>query len=125
METEKIPMGQKQLQRWHLIKLVEGRKMTLREAGEKIGYPTGMRRWEGAWVWKSEEKGIGGEDWDSLLFEPRDRDPDGRISKETGSKHFGYCNGNKEKKLRMAKNVKIVKYVPSLRFRKALQAYLP
>jgi hypothetical protein len=33
METEKIPMGQKQLQRWHLIKMVEGRKITLREAG--------------------------------------------------------------------------------------------
>jgi transposase len=37
METEKILMGQKQLQRWHLIKMVEGRKMTLREAGEKMG----------------------------------------------------------------------------------------
>jgi transposase len=36
METEKIPMGQKQLQRWHLIKMVEGRKITLREAGEKM-----------------------------------------------------------------------------------------
>ena len=30
-------MGQRQLQRWHLIKMVEGRKMTLREAGEKMG----------------------------------------------------------------------------------------
>jgi transposase len=30
-------MGQKQLQRWHLIKMVEGRKITLREAGEKMG----------------------------------------------------------------------------------------
>ena len=30
-------MGQKQLQRWHLIKMVEGRKLTLREAGEKVG----------------------------------------------------------------------------------------
>jgi len=29
-------MGQKQLQRWHLIKMVEGRKITLREAGEKM-----------------------------------------------------------------------------------------
>ena len=37
METEKILMGQKQLQRWHLIKMVEGRKITLREAGEKMG----------------------------------------------------------------------------------------
>lgn len=36
METEKILMGQKQLQRWHLIKMVEGRKITLREAGEKM-----------------------------------------------------------------------------------------
>jgi transposase len=37
METENILMGQKQLQRWHLIKMVEGRKITLREAGEKMG----------------------------------------------------------------------------------------
>jgi len=29
-------MGQKQLQRWHLIKMVEGRRITLREAGEKM-----------------------------------------------------------------------------------------
>lgn len=29
-------MGQKQLQSWHLIKMVEGRKITLREAGEKM-----------------------------------------------------------------------------------------
>lgn len=36
METEKEFMGQKQLQRWHLIKMVEGRKITLREAGEKM-----------------------------------------------------------------------------------------
>jgi hypothetical protein len=36
METEKILVGQKQLQRWHLIKMVEGRKITLREAGEKM-----------------------------------------------------------------------------------------
>jgi transposase len=37
METENILMGQRQLQRWHLIKMVEGRKITLREAGEKMG----------------------------------------------------------------------------------------
>ncbi len=30
-------MGQKQLQRWHLMKMVELGKITLREAGEKIG----------------------------------------------------------------------------------------
>jgi hypothetical protein len=36
METEKMLMGQKQLQSWHLIKMVEGRKITLREAGEKM-----------------------------------------------------------------------------------------
>jgi hypothetical protein len=28
METENILMGQKQLQRWHLNKMVEGRKIT-------------------------------------------------------------------------------------------------
>ncbi|MDP2969848.1 MAG: hypothetical protein Q8P64_11680 [Deltaproteobacteria bacterium] len=37
METEKILMGQKQLQRWHLMKMVEVGKITLNEAGEKIG----------------------------------------------------------------------------------------
>jgi len=30
-------MGQKQLQRWHLMKMVEVGKITLREAGERIG----------------------------------------------------------------------------------------
>jgi transposase len=37
MKTEKILMGQKQVQRWHLIKMVEVGKITLKEAGEKIG----------------------------------------------------------------------------------------
>ena len=37
METEKILMGQKQLQRWHLMKMVEVGKITLREARERIG----------------------------------------------------------------------------------------
>jgi transposase len=37
METEKILMGQKQLQRWHLMKMVEIGKITLKEAREKIG----------------------------------------------------------------------------------------
>jgi transposase len=30
-------MGQKELKRWHLMKMVEAEKITLREAGEKIG----------------------------------------------------------------------------------------
>jgi len=30
-------MGRKELKRWHLMKMVEGGKITLREAGEKIG----------------------------------------------------------------------------------------
>jgi len=37
METEKILMGQKQLQRWHLMKMVEVGKITLKEAAERIG----------------------------------------------------------------------------------------
>jgi transposase len=37
METEKILMGQKQLQRWHLMKMAELGKITLKEAGERIG----------------------------------------------------------------------------------------
>ena len=30
-------MGQKELKRWYLMELVKGGKITLREAGEKIG----------------------------------------------------------------------------------------
>ncbi len=37
MEQEKILMGQKQLERWHLMKMVEVGKITLKEAGERIG----------------------------------------------------------------------------------------
>ena len=37
MEQEKILMGQRELKRWHLIELVKAGKITLREAGEKIG----------------------------------------------------------------------------------------
>ncbi len=37
METEKILMGQKQLQGWHLMKMVEIGKITLKEASERIG----------------------------------------------------------------------------------------
>jgi transposase len=37
MKEEKILMGQKQLQRWHLMKMVEVGKITLKEAGERIG----------------------------------------------------------------------------------------
>ncbi len=36
-EQEKILMGQRQLKRWHLMKMVEVGKITLREAGERIG----------------------------------------------------------------------------------------
>ena len=37
METEKILMGQRQLQRWHVMKMVEVGKITLKETSEKIG----------------------------------------------------------------------------------------
>jgi hypothetical protein len=37
METENILMGQKQLQRWHLRKMVGEGKITWREARERIG----------------------------------------------------------------------------------------
>jgi len=37
MEGEKLLLSQRQLQRWHLIKMVEVGKITLKEAGEKIG----------------------------------------------------------------------------------------
>jgi transposase len=37
MEQETILMGQKQLQRWHLMKMVEVGKITLKEASERIG----------------------------------------------------------------------------------------
>ncbi len=35
-EKEKILMGQKKLQRWHLMKMVQVGKITLREASKKI-----------------------------------------------------------------------------------------
>jgi hypothetical protein len=37
MKQEKILMGQKQLQRWHLMKMAEVGKITLREVSERIG----------------------------------------------------------------------------------------
>jgi transposase len=37
MEWEKIEMGQKQWQRWQVMRMVEEGKITLKEAGEKIG----------------------------------------------------------------------------------------
>jgi transposase len=37
MEQEKILMGQRQLQRWHVMKMVEVGKITLKEGSEKIG----------------------------------------------------------------------------------------
>jgi len=37
MEGEKILLSQRQLQRWHLMKMVEVGKITLKEAGGKIG----------------------------------------------------------------------------------------
>jgi hypothetical protein len=37
MEGGKILLSQGQLQRWHLMKMVEVGKITLKEAGEKIG----------------------------------------------------------------------------------------
>jgi hypothetical protein len=36
MEREKIALSQRLLQRWHLMKMVEGGKITLKEEGEKI-----------------------------------------------------------------------------------------
>jgi transposase len=37
MEQEKILMGQRELKRWHLMEMVKVGKITLREAGERIG----------------------------------------------------------------------------------------
>jgi hypothetical protein len=37
MEKEKILMGQRELKRWHLMEMVKVGKITLREAGERIG----------------------------------------------------------------------------------------
>ena len=37
MDRDKIVMSQRQLQRWHVMGLVEAGKITLKEAGEKIG----------------------------------------------------------------------------------------
>jgi hypothetical protein len=37
MEQEKVLMGQKQLQKWHLVKMVEVGMITLKEVSEKMG----------------------------------------------------------------------------------------
>src|SRR5512139_3974598 len=37
MDRDRIVMSQRQLQRWHVMGLVEAGKITLKEAGEKIG----------------------------------------------------------------------------------------
>ncbi len=37
MRQEKLPMGQRELRRWHLMELAKAGKITLREAGEKMG----------------------------------------------------------------------------------------
>ena len=37
MKGEKLLLSQRQLQRWDLMKMVEAGKITLKEAGEKIG----------------------------------------------------------------------------------------
>ena len=37
MKGEKILLSQRQLQRWHLMKMVEVGKIAMRGAGEKIG----------------------------------------------------------------------------------------
>jgi transposase len=37
MEQEKILMGQRELKRWHVMELAKAGKITLKEAGEKIG----------------------------------------------------------------------------------------
>jgi len=37
MEQEKILMGQRELRRWHVMELTKAGKITLKEAGEKIG----------------------------------------------------------------------------------------
>jgi len=37
MEEEKILMGQRELKTWHLMELVRVGKITLKEAGERIG----------------------------------------------------------------------------------------
>jgi hypothetical protein len=36
-EQEKVLTGQRELKRWHLMKMMEVGKITLREAGEKTG----------------------------------------------------------------------------------------
>ena len=41
MEGERIRMSQRQLQKRHVMGLVEGGKISLKEAGEKIGVSCG------------------------------------------------------------------------------------
>jgi hypothetical protein len=48
VEGDKSLMSQRQLQRWHLMGLVEGGKITLKEASDKIGvsYRQPERTWK-------------------------------------------------------------------------------
>ena len=57
MEGDKILMSQRQLQKWHLMGLVEGAKVTLKEEGKKID----VICWQAKRTWRAvKNKGIQG-----------------------------------------------------------------
>jgi transposase len=78
METEQILMGQKQIQRWHLMKMVEVGKITLKEAGERIGVSYRQAKRIGRAI---REKGIKG-----LVHGNRGRPSNHRIEKSLREK---------------------------------------
>jgi hypothetical protein len=56
MEQEPILIGQKQLQKWDLMEMVKAGKITLKEAGEKIGVSYRQAKWIRRTI---RERGIG------------------------------------------------------------------
>jgi hypothetical protein len=53
MKEERIPMGQKKLHRWHLMKMAEVGKIILKEASEKMG----VSYRQGKWIWSVSGEG--------------------------------------------------------------------
>jgi transposase len=77
-KQEKVLMGQKELKRWHLMELVKVGKITLREAGEKIGVSYRQAKRIGRAI---RERGIRG-----LVHGNRGRPSNNRLNESLGKK---------------------------------------
>jgi hypothetical protein len=68
MEQEKILMGERELRRWHLMELVKAGKITLKEAGEKIGVSYRQAKRIRRTIRERGLKGLIHGNWGQLLF---------------------------------------------------------